>query len=195
MRIIVDNEIADITLDTERTLGDVITALDEWVGAAGLMICEIQVDGTRLDGEEVASVFKREIDVTGELAICTAPLNPKDALFSMEEEIELLCERLCDYALNIQIGQARKANDTVFSFSELSSKLLTLLRVLQDNVGDYTRLGLEENFAEEFYSVLKEFFSAIQDGDTVLSGDLAEYELAPRLKYLYSALKAHSQSL
>jgi hypothetical protein len=42
---------------------------------------------------------------------------------------------------------------------------------------------------EEFNSTLKELFSAYENRDTVLVGDIAEYELAPRLLKLFSAMK------
>ena len=40
----------------------------------------------------------------------------------------------------------------------------------------------------EFNSALKELLQAYEQNDSVLIGDLAEYELAPRLRSLYAAL-------
>jgi hypothetical protein len=44
-------------------------------------------------------------------------------------------------------------------------------------------------FTDEFGAALKELCSAYDTQDSVLVGDLAEYELAPRLTKLYIALK------
>jgi hypothetical protein len=43
---------------------------------------------------------------------------------------------------------------------------------------------------EEFAGVLKEFLSAYETRDSVLIGDLAEYEVSPRLAELYGRLSA-----
>jgi hypothetical protein len=41
---------------------------------------------------------------------------------------------------------------------------------------------------EEFGAALKELLAAYEVRDAVLVGDLAEYELAPRLRGLYAAI-------
>jgi hypothetical protein len=41
----------------------------------------------------------------------------------------------------------------------------------------------------EFDAALKELLAAYEQRDAVLVGDLAEYELAPRLRVLYDAIK------
>jgi hypothetical protein len=42
---------------------------------------------------------------------------------------------------------------------------------------------------EEFNAALSELSAAYENRDTVLVGDISEYELAPRLSKFFSALK------
>ena len=44
------------------------------------------------------------------------------------------------------------------------------------------------DYIGEFNAILKELLAAYETRDSVLVGDLAEYELAPRLRCLYAAL-------
>jgi hypothetical protein len=49
-------------------------------------------------------------------------------------------------------------------------------------------------FMEEFNAALIELTSAYENRDTVLAGDIAEYELAPRLIKFFAAIKNITKS-
>jgi hypothetical protein len=75
--------------------------------------------------------------------------------------------------------------EAVVRFSELSQRLLAQLgRLRVPEVG-----GREpREFFAELNRVLGELLSAFQARDTVLIGDLLEYEVAPRLRQLRAVL-------
>ena len=43
-------------------------------------------------------------------------------------------------------------------------------------------------FFAEFNNTLRDLLGAYEQRDTVLVGDIAEYEIAPKLRYLYAAM-------
>ncbi|MDR0639760.1 MAG: hypothetical protein LBG27_12820 [Spirochaetaceae bacterium] len=130
-----------------------------------------QGDGAKL-GEEIAERLREITD-------------PKAALLSMKEKIYGITVRLEVLSLNMQMGKDREATETVYDFSEIAEKLFRIIQLMPLAVG-----GTEDvNFFEEFTGVLKEFFHAYQAQDSVLAGDLAEYEVSPRLLELYDRLK------
>jgi hypothetical protein len=47
-----------------------------------------------------------------------------------------------------------------------------------------------EDFFEDFNTALRELTAGYESGDAILVGDLAEYELAPRLRTLETAIAA-----
>ena len=47
-----------------------------------------------------------------------------------------------------------------------------------------------KDFFAEFSPILEDFEDALQNNDTVMLGDLSEYEICPRLKDISKALKA-----
>ena len=46
-----------------------------------------------------------------------------------------------------------------------------------------------KEFFSDFSQILNDFKQAIEDKDTILMGDLAEYEISPRLSSISNAIK------
>jgi hypothetical protein len=111
--------------------------------------------------------------------------NPEAALLSIKEKIYDITARLEVLSLNMQMGKDREATETVFMFSETAEKLFRIIPLVPAAANDAELRA----FFEEFTGVLKEFLSAYKAEDSVLAGDLAEYEVSPRLIELYDRLK------
>ncbi|MDR1232115.1 MAG: hypothetical protein LBK61_12050 [Spirochaetaceae bacterium] len=116
--------------------------------------------------------------------------NPEAALLSMKENIYDITGRLEVLALNMQMGKDREATETVYQFSEAAEKLFRIIPLMPAVAND----AAYRTFFEEFTGVLKEFFAAYQAQDSVLTGDLAEYEVSPRLIELYDRLIEKKES-
>jgi hypothetical protein len=134
----------------------------------------------------------------------------------MKEKIYDITARLEVLSLNMQMGKDREATETVYEFSKVTEKLFRIIHLLPaaadgaegvssltgdvsfptEDVSSFTggASSLTEDvvFFEEFAGVLKEFFHVYQARDSVLAGDLAEYEVSPRLLELYDRLKERS---
>ncbi|MDR1096457.1 MAG: hypothetical protein LBL31_08715 [Spirochaetaceae bacterium] len=116
--------------------------------------------------------------------------NPQGVLSSMKEEVYGITARLEALSLNMQMGKDREAAETVYLFSGVAEKLFRIIPLLPAVSG-----GAEfRAFLEEFTGVLKEFFAACQAQDSVLAGDLAEYEVSPRLIGLFDRLAEKNDS-
>jgi hypothetical protein len=132
--------------------------------------------------------------------------SPKTVLLSMKEKIYDITARLEVLSLNMQMGKDREATETVYDFSKVAEKLFRIIQLMSASAGgakdgssltedgsflteDASFLTEDVLFFEEFTGVLKEFFQAYQARDSVLAGDLAEYEVSPRLLELYDRLK------
>jgi hypothetical protein len=82
-------------------------------------------------------------------------------------------------------GRDRQAMEAVVRFSELCQRLLALL----GSLGVPAVGGREPaEFFAGLNGVLQELIAAFQARDTVLIGDLLEYEIAPRLRQLKAVL-------
>jgi hypothetical protein len=134
-------------------------------------------DGAALDGEIVELLDEVK--------------NPEAALRSIKEAVYDITGRLEVLSLNMQMGKDREATETVYQFAETAEKLFRIIQLMPEVANGMAH----RSFFEEFAGVLKEFFAAYEAQDSVLTGDLAEYEVSPRLIELYDRLKEEKDSV
>ena len=127
------------------------------------------------------------------------PAKEMKKLRPLTEEIAI---RLEDLPLDMQTGKDSKAAETITIFSSLVEKIFRLIFLFKyfktdiESIEVSSMNGSEKqnlkDYISEFSTALKELISAFENKDTVLVGDLAEYELAPRLRCLTEALESVS---
>ena len=119
-------------------------------------------------------------------------IEPIAELKCMGDSVSEVAALLEDIPLDIQTGKDDKAAVTIQRFSHVTEKLFRLIRLLKLQDSDLDKVSIDDiplyNFIDEYRSALRELVSAYEVRDAVLVGDLAEYELSPRLLKLYAAL-------
>jgi hypothetical protein len=115
--------------------------------------------------------------------------NPAAVFLAMEDGLNQEEERLLDLPLDLQTGNDKRAAETIEKFSDFTQKILRLFLLLKCVIIEKTDAG-DLSLLDEFNSALREFLSAYENKDMVLSGDLAEYEIAPRIKNIYTLIKS-----
>jgi hypothetical protein len=262
---------ADITLESEKTVGELLSGLEEWLSASGNRITGIELDGVTIDSEGVSRAFTQELAgiCRVDIRVSGWPDIAREALFTIKEYLKLYAEasfdeqrgirdawreslsakflagqmpdmldlidktfagagvsipemdrliderirectapeqeahnidalvrdiakRLEDLPLDIQTGRDSRASETMGLFSSLMEKLFRLLNLLNLRGISLEAVSIESlsfhDFLREFSATLQELSSAYDSHDTVLVGDLAEYEISPRLLKLYRAM-------
>ncbi|MDR3167485.1 MAG: hypothetical protein LBT93_06030 [Treponema sp.] len=123
--------------------------------------------------------------------------SPLKELVNMDGVITGIARRLEDLPLDIQTGKDLQAAETVSLFSGITEKLFRLFFLLNQQGIVTEEITVEDlsiqAFIAEFTAALKELLAAYEAKDAVLVGDLAEYELAPRLLKLYSAMRSPAE--
>jgi hypothetical protein len=273
MDISINGKTADITLETERTVGELLSGLDGWLRGSGYRLNGLEIDGEPVAGADISSVFGRDIGGIGAVdikacphselaldALCGArgflsafadgeqggvsqawreapaasflreesgrlfrdidaafelggaegaakagrmiPLvderirelaGPEEELGRLEALVAETARRLEELPLDIQTGRDGRAAETVDIFSAVAEKLFRLFYLIQAQGQDLSGILVNSSpvygFLDEFNTALRELLAAYESRDVVLVGDLAEYELAPRLRSFYEALK------
>jgi hypothetical protein len=117
------------------------------------------------------------------------PLSELKHIHPLISEIVL---RLEDLPVDIQTGKDGKVAETVQLFSHIMDKLFRIIRLLKLLGYALETLIIDAlpltDYINDFKTMLKDLLGAYEVQDAVLVGDLAEYELAPRLLKLYSSL-------
>ena len=272
MDIFVNNKPADITLDTEKTLGDVLSGIEQWISPTGNRIKGISVNGRDLPEDELAAVFGRDIkdikklDITvsswRELAaeallilqntcvlyenaafderaqiaaawensvaaqflktdipdlsnlagnaLAGEGLSARDFTLRIDERlreitepaqeidriealVQSIVQRMEEFSLDMQTGKDRRAAETMQLFSQAGEKLFRIFFIHKSEGLSLETFLIDElpsrAFIGEFNAALRELSAAYESRDTVLAGDIAEYELAPRLLKFFNAIK------
>lgn len=94
-------------------------------------------------------------------------------------------QKMENLPLNLQTGKDHQAMESLQRFTVIMGKFFRLLPLLS-----FMEIKTEtlKPLLEEIGTILQELLSAYESKDTVLVGDLAEYEIAPRLRSLQEAL-------
>ncbi|MBN2050830.1 MAG: hypothetical protein JW760_10330 [Spirochaetales bacterium] len=119
--------------------------------------------------------------------------SPAEELKKSSEALKAMLGSLRDVSLLLQTGKDREAMALVLSCIELVSKIIRLYPLILDESGiSPDTLTVGESSIKDFYSdfnaTMEELIQAFQVNDSVLIGDLLEYEVAPRLESLLPSL-------
>ena len=115
---------------------------------------------------------------------------PVKELENIEPILNEICDKLIELPLNIQTGKDLLAAKTIEIFSSITEKIIRIFYQL--NIQGYL-LQMEKakkialDFSN-FKNILTELLEAYEKHDTIIIGDLAEYEASPKLKELYFAI-------
>jgi hypothetical protein len=271
MKIRINGVDADIQLETEKNVGEILCGLDAWLNGTGHRLSGLSIDEEAANTGSLEACFGRTVDTITTLDIYTTPVlqlfaeslfntiqdinayeaaafeekgrfagqwkQSPQALLLAEHSPELfdwasqtfsgegsgtqvfrvlveerlrelqdpaaemnktgplvseICARLEELPLDIQTGKDARAAETVRTFSGVAEKVFRVFDVLKTEgfpVGEITVEDMSLTaYMAEFSTALRELLAAYEQHDTVLIGDLAEYEMAPRLRSLHAAV-------
>jgi len=121
---------------------------------------------------------------------------PMNEFAKIQPLLEETCERLVNLALDIQTGKDSRASQTIQLFSGISEKIIRIVKqfgiqgfISNDTNGEKPLTLIMGEFGE----LINELSAAYERHDTVLVGDIAEYEAAPKLQELYSSIMKKSR--
>lgn len=101
--------------------------------------------------------------------------------------------QLGDLPVLLQTGREGEAMKAVLYFIEIFNKVIRILPELRRTGIDTSSIRIEGKPLPEFYDafneVLRELIDGLEHRDAVLIGDLAEYEVLPRMKSFFASME------
>jgi len=275
MEVRINDHPADITIDNEKTVGEVMAGLEQWLSGSGHRLSGLSIDGKPVDLSSLEDVFSKEITSVKNINIITSSLaqltaeslinlledikeyerlgfeekkefintwkekpqslfisdqmpdlnnfffnlfsggnieantvfsiteerlrevkNPLEEFVNLQSLVEQTCRLLEDLPLDVQTGKDAKAAQTIQIFSGIAEKILRILKQLDIQGFLNLEADIEKQITQmisAFGNLVKELLDAYERYDTVLLGDLAEYEAAVRLKELFDLIMNNSR--
>ena len=277
MNIFINDIQAEISLNTEKTLGDVMAGIELWISPTGNRIGKICVNGKEVAEDALPEAFGMQIEDIDKLDVyisawrelasealeilyetCiqyeNASFNERERIFAdwkespssrfinsdipdiyllaenvlagyglsaldfntiieerlrevadpwqetfnSETQVYIISGRMEEFPLDMQTGKDQRAAETIQLFSQIIGKLLRIFFIHKSEGLSPETFVIDDRpakiFIEELNTALRELSDAYENRDTVLAGDIAEYELAPRLLKFFTAMKNMTKS-
>lgn len=188
MEVIVDGREGFPENDQAETVFDLVVAIGRSLQEQGRSIMAVQVDGQAISAENLMNTMKdKPLEQVQRIAVTSEDTRAlvQESLSEIENslpELPLVCQELA------RLFQS-ETPDAGFEPFERLAAIWGAIKERELMVANSLELPLEDlrigdqtvrEFHDDLNGYLREAAEALKSGDSVLLGDLLEYELAPR---------------
>ena len=195
LEIFINNSKLDVSLDTEKTVGDVFTSITLECEKNNAAIIGVKVNNQIVSAEQIESVRNKSLNEISRLDFETVTQTDiKTAFAECLNKFSQLAEEIEDTSVKLQSGKDKEAASVIYAFADTVEQFCQLVSMaaLFPTLFQTCRInGMNiKDFFSDFSPVLKEFEEALANKDTVMIGDLAEYEIKPRIEAICSMIRS-----
>jgi len=190
----INGQQVDVQLEDEQTIGDVLKSFEATCEENKAAVIGIIVDGKQI----TADIFDEEAakplgnDTKFEFSIVTEN-DIKASFAKLSELFSELANQMEGVPVALQSGKNLEVSESIKKLADSIDQfchIATLASLFPETFSSESLNGINfKDFFAEFSPILKDFEDALQNNDTVMLGDLSEYEICPRLKDISKALQ------
>lgn len=189
----INGDSVDVQLEGEKTVGDVLKSFEMTCEENQAAVVGIIVDGTTITAEAFDEAAAKPLtdNTKFEFSVVTKE-SIKQSFGALAQLFTELAQKMEDIPVILQSGNTKEAGesikkvaDSIDNFCHVAALASLFPEDFNDTQIDGKKLA---EFLNDFSPVLKDFEQALQNNDTVLIGDLSEYEICPRLKAISESL-------
>ena len=193
MDFYINGEKADISLETEKNIGDVFKSFEIICEENNAAVIEISVDGEKVNADMFEKVSEKPIKENTKLEFTVITKNQIfETLKQSAKDFKELSNQMTEIPAAMQSGRSADVHKTIIL---LADKIEAFCRTssLASVFDEYTGIKVGEqalkDFFNDFLPILSDFENALKTNDTVGIQDIAEYEIKPRLDSLTETLE------
>ncbi|MEE1166201.1 MAG: hypothetical protein UHP28_03480 [Treponema sp.] len=193
MEFYLNNEKIDVTLEGEKTVGDVLKSFEITCEQNNAAVIGIQVNGKQITADLFDEEAKKELkdDTKFNFNVVTQQ-SIKESFKELSFLFKELALKLSEVPVALQSGRDKEAHTSIKNLAD-SIEEFCHIAALASLFQEYTSITIDGNPFNEFFAdfspVLNDFEQALKTNDTVSIGDLAEYEICPRLNAISKSLE------
>lgn len=185
----------DISLENEKTVGDLLKAFEEECAKNKATTVSIFVDDKQILAEDFDEIAKQELTDATKIELGVISENDVNEAFKNEAALcRQIAAELEQVPVNLQSGKDKEASLIITRLADLIDNVCHTASLSALFPETYGTIRISDKTFTEYFAdlstILADFEKALSDKDTVLTGDLAEYEISPRLVALADALEA-----
>lgn len=190
----INGQQVDVQIEDEQTIGAVLKSFEKTCEENEAAVIGISVDSKAI----TADIFDEEAskplgkDTKFEFSIVTKN-DIKASFVKLSELFAELAAQMEEVPVALQSGKNLEVSESIAKLADSIDQfchIATLASLFPDTFNESTLNGINfKDFFADFSPILKDFEDALQNNDTVMLGDLSEYEICPRLKQISDSIK------
>lgn len=192
----INGQNVEVQLEDEKTIGDVLKSFEITCEQNEAAVIGITVDGNPItadifDEESLKPIGK---DTKFEFSVVTKT-SIEESFANLAVLFDKLSAKMEEVPLALQCGKNSEASESIKELADSIDHfchIAALASLFPETFKSSTINGMNfKDFFDEFSPILLDFEEALKNNDSVMIGDLSEYEICPRLKAISSALKSN----
>lgn len=195
MELYVNGEAVDVQLEDEKTIGDVLHSFEVYCEDNQAAVVGIAIDEKAVNADDFDEAAKRELEANTKIAFDVVTLQQIGNSFrKIASNLSALTPRLENMSVSLQSGHGKDANEAIAELADCMGEFSRTAMFATLFPDSYKAVVVDgkplSDFFNEMNPILSDFADAMKGEDTVTVGDLAEYEICPRLKAISRTLEA-----
>ena len=194
VEIYINGQLVDSQIEDEETIGDVLRSFEITCEENKAAVIGILVDGKQITAELFDEEAEKPLGKNTKFDFTVVSENDIKASFvKLSELFNELSLQMENVPMELQKGNNKEVStairglaDSIDQFCHVAT--LATLFPKTFNKPEIDGFNFDE-FFKDFSPILKDFEEALQNNDSVMIGDLAEYEICPRLQSISETLK------
>lgn len=194
IEVYINGSKTDAQLESEQTIGDVLRSFEITCEQNDAAVIGIAVDGNQINAEDFDSEANKPLgeNTKFEFSVITKQAI-KDSFENLSKCFDSLSVKMENIPVDFQNGKATNVTSSIKELADTIDDLCHIAALATLFPETFTNTTIDgknfNDFFQEFSPILLDYEKALQANDTVLIGDLSEYEICPRLQAISEALK------
>ena len=190
----INGEEVQVQLEGESTIGDVLKSFEMTCEQNQAAVIGISVDGNSITAENFDKEASKALgkDTKFEFSVVTKD-SIKQSFTALAQLFSQLALQMEEVPAALQAGKNAEVSNSITKVADSIDNLCHVAVLASLFPDDFKETIVEgkkiTEFFQEFSPILLDFEEALKNNDTVLIGDLSEYEICPRLKAISEALE------
>lgn len=184
----------DVQLENEKTVGDIFYSFEQTCEENEAAVIGIVVDDKNITSDLFDDIKIKSIDDVNKIEFTVVTKNTiKESFATLSKLFDELSAKMENVPVDLQNGKNKEVSESIKNLADSIDQFchISVLATLFPETFKITKIN-DMNFNDFFAdlsSILKDFEGALENNDTVLIGDLSEYEICPRLQSISNFLK------
>jgi len=190
----INGQQVEVQIEDEQTIGDVLKSFEATCEENKAAVIGINVDSKQITAESFDQEAAKPLGKDTKFEFSVVTENDIKASFAkLSELFNELSTQMEGVPLALQSGKNLEVSESIKKLADSIDQfchIATLASLFPETFTNTSMKGMNfKEFFADFSPILKDFEDALQNNDTVMLGDLSEYEICPRLKEISNALK------